>query len=286
MIIIESILRGVEELSGVKLNDDDLVMARHPLITVLLAVAYLRENKLNSSQVASLFSLWSEVLELQLQIADGDKSAIKLYKGIEKLANPPKMLRNEKNQKPPFLPIVDDLLENYKSSEHLVRAYEVRRLMSELSNLVVPVCNCSKPKSYGELFSKPRNLDESFYNGTFTSSESLCECSVLKPRSKIILREKFFSLNEELIEEVNNFFEHAPNNVKSRLTLEGLAKKIYLHRKSLNDPAAKFSEREINRDMKHLQDYERKNPETLKNSHLLHVRDGEDLPYQFLVPIE
>lgn len=291
--LFKSILNGIEDLTGVRLNLGDIFAARFNLITVLLINAYIKKGKLDKSHAIGLSSLFSTILELKLKAAEGDKSANTLYKGIEKLAYPPKMIRNKKNKKTPFLPIVEDMLNNYHSSPHLVRAYEIRRLMSELSFIIEPICDCTKPKNFKDLLvntSKNQIIEDenqkNFIKNLIENfEEQICKCYKLNTTSKIKLREKPQSKNENLTEEANIFFQGATQAKKSNFTWEGLAKKIYLERESAKDSSAKLTERDINRSLQYLRQYESDYPEVIENCLKLPVLDGENLPYQILTPI-
>ena len=287
MKIIKNILNTVEGLSNIKLTEKDLIPAYYPITTVLLAIAHHKEEKINTQQIASLFSLFGRLLELQKSAIDGNKDAQTLYSGIEKLANPPKMLRTDK--KALFVPRVEDLLNACGSSPHLVRAYEFRLLMSNLSFLVEPVCNCSESKTIrkstieinGNSLESTGNADEIFHS-IVNSLSTTCNCYKLRPQSKIKLRTKLIARNKDLVKEVVDFFDGASKSVLRRITLEGLARKIYLNRKNSKDNDAKYTEREINRDIKYLRDFENQYPNKIDNSDSLPVWDGDCLPYQIL----
>lgn len=151
MEVVQNIKSEVEDLIGFKLNRYDFPLIRHILKTALLVTAHFKKGDLDESQVANLSLIFERILELQLRALKGDKTAESYYLAIEKLNFPPKMIRSEKNKKKPFLPIVEDILAKYQSSPELLRAYDIRKIMSDLSFIVEPVCNCSNPKNLDDL---------------------------------------------------------------------------------------------------------------------------------------
>lgn len=288
---LKSILKSVEELTGINLVLDDLLSARFDIITVLMIRAYAKGNVFDESQTAELSSLINDILDIKLKSVKGDKTAETLFNGILKLANPPKMIRKKSNKKKPFLPIVNDMLTGFNPSPHLVRGYEIRYLMSQISSLVEPVCTCQKPKNLNDLlneFERQKDKDaELVKHQVFEQSDfgkGFCDCSKLIPSSRIKLRLDRASIgNQSLVKEIETFFND-PNNKRKlgRLTLEGLAKKIHIYRVYEGNPNTDLTERMLDRSMQYLKEFEKDNPNEVEMSHKLPVRGGEDLNYQFL----
>lgn len=288
---LKSILKSVEELTGVSLDSNDLLSARFDIITVLMIRAYAKDKVFDDSQTAEFSSLFSDILDIKLRSIKGDETAETLFNGILKLANPPKMIRKKVNKKKPFLPIVKDMLTGFKPSPHLIRGYEVRRLMSQISFLVEPVCTCRKPKNLNDLLDRlesqeKQNVQSENHQilGQIDFGEGFCRCYKLSPSSKIRLRVDYPSIeNQSLVKELENFFNNPENKGKlGRLTLEGLAKKMHISRIYEKDPSSDLTERMLDRSMQYLREFEKDNPNEVETSYKLPVRGGEDLNYQFL----
>ena len=261
MEFIRSLIDGVEELTGIKLTEDDLADVRQELITVLMVAAYHKNKEISDKQVASVFSLFEGVRKLQMRAAKGDESAQLLIMGVEKLVNPPKMIRSDKSKKKPFLPIVKDLVEGYWTSPHLIQAWEVRNIMSSLSFIVEPVCSCPKSK-----------LND------FPPS---CRCLKLQPKSKVKLRLRPILKNTKLIKEANLLNVKTGVNKRSFQTWQGLAVRIYLNRLLKKTPDSKLTESEIKRSLRKLSEFEKVHPEEVERSYKLPVYHGDPLTYQF-----
>ena len=288
MKIPRNIIKAIDELSGVILTLEDISSARHNIITVLLLQAHFKKGDLDSVQVARLSSLFSTLVEIQLEVENGDASALTRYRAIEKLAVPPKKIQS-RNRKRPLVRIAKDVINNYNSSPDLLRGYEFRKLMSELSFVVEPICNCQKPKSLSELLERVKKWEtedtpvpnQARLNVIEDVSENICSCHRLVPKSRIRLREKPAFNREGLFEEVREVLGECSQLAIARLTWEGLAKKIFLEREGQKDAGGKFTERELRRSLKSLEEYEFRHPSELKKSQKLPVFGGRDLLYNF-----
>lgn len=250
MQLVGSMIEGIRELTGVELTEADFANVRHSLMTVLLVVAHHKAGELSDAEAANVLSLTDGLLELQLRAHKGEQTAQTFLKGVGKLVFPPKMLRSEGNRKEPFLPFVNDLLSGYRTSPHLIHAWNVRLLMSELSFQIEPAKGVSK----------------------------------MTPNGKVRLgkRKRSIRINKEQRKKVIAVFKNASDRERARMTLEGLAKKIYIDRMSRQDRDAKMTEGILNRSLRMLRDFEETHPEEVQRSYKLPVFRGEGLPYQIV----
>jgi len=273
----------VEKITGVKVDCKDLSAASSLLKTTLLAEGYFKNGHLDSSHIAKLTLLFDGILTLLLRSED-DKEAKLFFQAVEKLIFPPQMYRKKVSKRKAFVPNVEFLVSNFHSSPELVRAYELRQLMSELSFLIEPICGCRKPKGLSELLHslatdrKMKDVSVSIAN----YSALICNCEKLKPDSKIKLGSRISregALFEEAKQILSIFFK---DNKKRTITWEGLAKKIYLERQYQTDSNTNLTERSLNRSLQKLKEFEKQFPEVVEHSLKLPVFQGDDLPYQFL----
>ena len=284
MNIIESIFDGIEDLTQIRLSlqdlkdiqlsENELIDTRYDLMTILLIYVSYKKGELNINDVKRISSIFEIIRKLQLATGNGDEDSKLLFDAIEKLAKPPKMRRNKKAKTKPFLPGVKDLLEK-KSSPHLKRAYEIRRLMSELSFIVEPV-NVSKLEILESLEANPKLLQKNRKGSQKINSNKL------ESISKIKVREKPVSSRIDLIEEVNKTISNLEEAASAKLTFVGLAKKIYLERAYQKDANSNLTERELNRCIQYLNEFEKQNPEEIESSNKLPIYGGEHLSYKNL----
>lgn len=85
MKLVESIIEGIRELTGVELTEDDFASVRHDLMTVLLLVAHHKLGDLREGEAAEVLSLFDGLRKLQLRASRDDKDARLRLTTIERL---------------------------------------------------------------------------------------------------------------------------------------------------------------------------------------------------------
>lgn len=244
---IKDICDHVRGLAGIDADDSELLNNMYLISTALLVQAYEMKGELSESEASKISILFGDLLKIALDAHKGDESAVMQLKAIEKLIHIPKMIASKKKKKKPFLPIIEDLISGYHTSPHLLRAWEVRKLMSRLSFFVSPV-----------------NEDAtSIFDGP------------VKKRDDLELRD------EELEKAITEAFEQASRIRKTPLTLQLLAIKIYLNQQSQEDKDCNLTDGDIRRDLCELEEWEAAHPDEKKSSYRLPILGGEDLPFQF-----
>jgi hypothetical protein len=277
---IESLIRGVEELTGINLTLDDVRDVRQELITILLITAHKKGGELTDSEAAKLYSLTDRVRQLQMQVKTGDSDAELKLRLVEKLTDSPKMIHSQKKKTTPFITVVKDALEGYKTSPHFVHVGEIRKLMSQLSYIVKPICSCSKKQELDNWLSLKTDLSEEEKKLIRTdNADFVCSCNTLKPESKVELRKRVISRRVNLIEEAETVFKKGTKRENSRLTLELLAKKIYLRRIENENSEDKTDINSLNRSLREVELFEKMNPDLLKRRRRLQIFNGEDIFY-------
>ena len=246
--IIENLnlLRAVAELTGVELIADDIAYMRHDLITVLLIAAHCKKGELTDNQANRLSLLFSQLLKLQLRAHSGDSEARLFLEAISKCTDPPQNPPSSVKKKKAFIPAVKDFMSNGASSEHLVRACKIRSLMSQLSFSVEPT-----------------------------------EYAKLTPQTTIKMRETPL-LNGDLYIEAKKIIEGSFNRKRTPLTLETLARKIYLNKLSKTNKKSETEGREIRRSLAEFRKYEQAYPDEIERSPKLPVLGGDPLPCPIL----
>ncbi len=271
--LISEVFDEVREEYGEELWATDLFNLSNNILTAARLQAAFKQERLDGPQVAQSTLLFQRIVQLQVLAAEGDDIADLLLRAIQKSAFPPLTLPDGKKSKPSLVPQLERIVDQYNSSPHLVRAYEIRYLMYELSFVVDPVCTC---------FPKRRKWTIADALDYLDNSQQPCGCRTLRPESIVMLKDSVMSLSEPLHAESAKLISMMKAAEKSKISLLTLAKKIFVSRKDSSGDDHFVDMRVLNRDIQMLRKFESA-PQALAYPPLiLRLENGIALEYRIL----
>ena len=214
------------QLSGEQFLSTDFKNATYDLTSIGLLHVYEKRRVISKEQRAQISLLIDKIINLQFQAAAGDCFAEKQIRVISKSAFPPVMIRRSKgNVRASTLPIFDDFLEKYRSSRDFEIATEVRRLASQLSFIVQPICAAHRAKKriFDETVTKDSEFSLSPNQRKFNESMRLanaCCCRKVTLSTKVRFYPNSFAkrLGVALYDETRGIFETMSPSAQKRLT--------------------------------------------------------------------
>jgi hypothetical protein len=253
--LLTVVAHTTSQLSGKQFLSTDFYDAMYDLTSIGLLHVYEKCGLISKAQRAQISLLFNKIINLQFQATAGDCFAEKQIRVISKSAFPPVMIRRPKgNVRASTLPIFDDFLEKYRSSRDFEIATEVRRLASQLSFIVQPICGAHRANK--RVFDETVTEDSEFsltpnqrkFNECMKPANACC-CRNVTLTTKVRLSANSFAkqFGVDLYDEIDEVLTNMSTSERKRLTLLGLAKKVYLHRQSQLDPDSKKTERTVDR---------------------------------------